>query len=338
MTWDASVRNQFEIYHANGKSLSEINVLLFNVPISTLKKWTKQVKEKGNLNTFKGPKRPPKYTERDQRALKIAAVRNSNSTIAQIGEIARFDACHQTIVKYLKKEQLVSIVAAKVPLLKTTHAQKRRRFAESHLGYGLEYWKSWTFSDESSFWLDCSKGQRRLVIRRNERYLPANVVGKAQQGGGKLMIWSYISWNGVGPLMFINGGIDSTVYKDILEKTVLPHLLDCLVVNGDIQRFQDDGASCHDSQEIIDFCAELGIDRPFWPPRSPDMNPIEYVWGWVNAKLTRLPVKPQNIDELKMILSELWQEITTEQVRNLYRGMPARLESLAAAGGWNTCH
>ena len=300
MTWNSEIRNQFEVLWANRKSLEEIVVELPDVPKSTLKKWVKQVKTKGNLNTFKGAKKPPKYTERNQRALKIAAIRNGGETLAKIAEIAGFDGSHKTIVKYLAKENLSSVVAAKVPKLNERQVEKRLKFVDLHRGKPLDYWKTWTFSDESSFWLDCSKGQRRIVIRRNERYLPANVTGKQQHGGGKLMIWSHISWDGLGPLIFIEGGIDSNVYKSILQQTVLPHLLHRLDETGEVQRFQDDGASCHDAQDVIDFCARKGINRPFWPPCSPDMNPIEYVWGWINDKLTKLPVKPQSIEELKM--------------------------------------
>jgi hypothetical protein len=108
------------------------------------------------------------------------------------------------------------------------------------------------------------------------------VTGKAQQGGGKLMVWSHISWDGLGPLIFIMGGIriDSNLYKQILTQTVMPHLLDRLDETGVAQRYQDDGASCHDSDDVIEFCAAKGIDRPFWAPRSPDMNPLDYVRGW----------------------------------------------------------
>ena len=116
----------------------------------------------------------------------------------------------------------------------------------------------------------------------------------------------HISWDGLGPLIFIYGGIDHNLYTDILKETVLPHLLERLDETGTVQRFQDDGASCHDSQEVIDFCAEKGINRPFWPPCSPDMNPIEYVWGWVNDKLFKLPTKPQTIQELEVELTRLW--------------------------------
>ena len=168
--------------------------------------------------------------------------------------------------------------------------------------------------------------------------MPRNVLGKKQQGGGKLMIWSHISWDGLGPLLFIEGGIDANLYMQILNQTVLPHLLERFDETGVQQRFQDDGASCHEAIDVIDFCAQKGIHRPFWPPCSPDMNPIEYVWGWVNAKLTRLPHKPQTIEELKAKLIDLWAEITIDQVRTLYRGMPGRLESLRKARGWNTHH
>jgi hypothetical protein len=48
--------------------------------------------------------------------------------------------------------------------------------------------------------------------------------------------------------------------------------------------------------------------------------------------------QPQNIEALKLTLAKLWGEITLDQFRNLYRGMPKRLESLRVAQGWNTTH
>ena len=62
MTWSADVRNQFEVLWANGKKFQEINAILMNVPSDTIKKWIRSIKTKGNLNTFKGAKKPPKYT------------------------------------------------------------------------------------------------------------------------------------------------------------------------------------------------------------------------------------------------------------------------------------
>jgi transposase len=317
-------------------SFKEINVLMPEVPTTTLYSWVRALKKNGNLDTFKGSKRPPKYTERDKRALKVAAVRNPNESVAGLAEIACFDGNHKTVVRYLKKEGLQSVVKAKVPQLTASHIEMRLKFVDLHFGKGVDYWKTWTFSDESSFHLDCAKGISRVIIRKNERYLLKNVQGTRQQGGGKLMVWSHVSWEGIGPLIFIYGGIDARLYKEILQQTVLPHLLRRRELTNLPQRYMDDGATCHDSHLSNDYCWQVGIDRPFWPANSPDMNPIEHVWGWVNNKLSALPVKPHRLEDLETILKEMWEEITVESVRNLYRGMPRRLEELRRVKGHNT--
>ena len=59
-------------------------------------------------------------------------------------------------------------------------------------------------------------------------------------GGGKIMIWSFISWEGVGPLLFIEGGIDEELYKEILRRSVSPHLLDNLGDDGSPMFYQDE--------------------------------------------------------------------------------------------------
>ncbi len=76
------------------------------------------------------------------------------------------------------------------------------------------------------------------------------------------MIWSHISWDGLGSLIFIEGGIDANLYKEILNVTVLPHLLHRLEDTGVQQRFQDDGASCHDANEVIDFFLKKASTDP----------------------------------------------------------------------------
>ena len=214
----------------------------------------------------------------------------------------------------------------------------RLRFANSHLGKDLNAWKRWTFSDESSIELDCQNGSQRYLIKRSQRYDKEFVRGVRQMGGGKIMIWSFISWNGVGPLLFIEGGIDGELYKEIIRLSVLPHLLDNLGDDGSPMLYQDDGASCHDCALVMDFCAAKGINRPYWPPRSPDMNPIEYVWGWGKDTLSKLRLKPRNIAELKVIITEIWLKIPLENVRNLYRGTRARIKSLQDVKGHNTKH
>jgi len=184
--------------------------------------------------------------------------------------------------------------------------------------------------------LDCAEGNARFLITRNQRLEPEFIVGKKQMGGGKLMIWSLISHNGVGPLLFIQGGMDAALYIEILQHHVLEHCIANIDENGHQHYYQDDGASCHDSQAVIDYCAEKGIQRPYWPANSPDMNPIEWVWGWMKNKLTARRVKPRNIEELKTIITEIWYSFTQEQILGLYSSMPGRIATLQRLQGKNT--
>ena len=137
------------------------------------------------------------------------------------------------------------------------------------------------------------------------------------------MIWSYISHNVKGPLIFIDGGIDAQLYKGILQRYVLPHCLEELELNGVPHTFMDDGASCHDSNLVIEYCARVGIERPYWLPNSPDMNPIEWMWGDIKRQLSNLAVKPKSLNELKEILTTIWDQ---NYIRKQFSTMRKRVQ------------
>jgi hypothetical protein len=61
-----------------------------------------------------------------------------------------------------------------------------------------------------------------------------------------------------------------------------------------------------------------------------------YVWGWINNKLSAMKNQPQNLAELEMVLTEFWEQVTLESIRNLYIGMPNRIEELRKVRGYNT--
>jgi hypothetical protein len=84
---------------------------------------------------------------------------------------------------------------------------------------------------------------------------------------------------------------------------------------GQLQRYQDDGASCHDVQQVIDLCAEKGIERPLRPPISPDIPRMNNVWGWINNKLAALKEKPWTLEKMERVLTELWNAISVESIK-----------------------
>ena len=81
------------------------------------------------------------------------------------------------------------------------------------------------FSDESKFNLFGCDG--RSFVRRNprERYSPHCTKRSVKfGGGGSVMMFAMISVADTGPLLRPHGKINTTLYKEILKKQVVPNL------------------------------------------------------------------------------------------------------------------
>ena len=57
------------------------------------------------------------------------------------------------------------------------------------------------------------------------------------------------------------------------------------------------------------------IEKTEWPSNSPDLNPLDYHFeGAMLKKYHKLQLKPKMIDELKVALQTVWEELLQEQV------------------------
>ncbi len=79
----------------------------------------------------------------------------------------------------------------------------------------------------------------------------------------------------------------------------------------------------------------------FWGPRStqniynsPDLNPIENLWGIVKRKMPY--ARPNNAEELKATIRATWALITPEQCHRLIDSMPRRIAAVIQAKGGPT--
>ncbi len=66
--------------------------------------------------------------------------------------------------------------------------------------------------------------------------------------------------------------------------------------------FQQDLAPAHTAKSTKSWLNEHGVGVLDWPANSPDLKPIENLWGIVTRKMRKK--RPKNADELKAAIKE----------------------------------
>ncbi len=98
--------------------------------------------------------------------------------------------------------------------------------------------------------------------------------------------------------------------------------------------FQQDLAPAHTAKGTKSWFNYHGVTVLDWPANSPDLNPIENLWGIVKRKMR--DTRPNNPDDLKSALKATWASITHEQCHRLIASMPRRIDAVIRAKGGPT--
>ena len=95
-------------------------------------------------------------------------------------------------------------------------------------------------------------------------------------------------------------------YVKILETGLVPFITKHFPEG---HRLQQDNDPKHTSNYVKSFFEAEDINWWKTPPESPDLNPIENVWGSLKQFL-RSTYKPSNVEELKAGIQEFWASLT----------------------------
>ena len=158
------------------------------------------------------------------------------------------------------------------------------------------------FTDECTVQLE---QHSRICFRKRSQ---PRVLKQRAKHPIKIHIWGGISARGATSLVMFTGIMNAERLGAVYEAGLLPFIQERF---PDGHRLYQDNDPKHSSKHIEQFLEQHGVNWWYTPPESPDLNPIELVWGSLKQYL-RNEVKPKNLEELKAGIEQFWLTLTPQ--------------------------
>jgi hypothetical protein len=283
--------------------------------------------------------RPSKLSPTDQHAI-VAQINTGKSINAvqvtkYINSVITHPVSPQTVRNVLKKHSFKAVVMKKKPLLSAAHKKKRLAFAFKYKEWTIEDWKRVIWSDETKINRIGSDGRQWAWKQVGQGLVEKEIKKTVKHGGGNIMVWGCMGWNGVGQLVEVEGRMDANQYVDILDNHLLVSMRNLDIPEKDMI-FQQDNDPKHTSNKAKTWMEDNDITLLDWPAQSPDLNPIEHLWVHVKNQLTEYPTHAKGVFEVWDRVAEVWTDIPAEVCQKLIESMPRRIEAVIKAKGGNT--
>ena len=311
------------------KRLEEEN---FVVTKQTLYRLIQKFKRDGVIVDLPRRKRPRKITSEMLEMIDNALKQNDELTSQQLGSQLKerfplLNASLSTIKRARKEKGWVCTRPHYCQIVRDLNKRKRFLWCR-YLKDTNERYENIVFTDECTVQLErhsrlCFRKQRQCRLLKPRAKHPV-----------KIHVWGGISSRGATNVVMFSGIMDAPRYQQILEAGLLPFLNECF---PDGHRVQQDNDPKHCSNHIDRFFTEHGILWWRTPPESPDLNPIENVWGSMKQFL-RTTYKPHNLESLKAGIQQFWNTLTPDVCRryinHLHKVVPKVIEVQGEPSGY----
>lgn len=224
--------------------------------------------------------RPKKLSPYDQRAVSslMATGKTSNTTQAtkNINNILSDLVSTQTIRNTLHNDNYRAYTKPKRPKLTAAQRRARLNFAQRYWHWTVEDWKKVIWSDECKINIYGSYGQHYVWKQKPEDFKEKDIHRAVKFGGGKIMVWGCMGWDGAGTLFEDEGKMDAKQYVSILDSALMENL-EKLGFSPEKIYFQQDRDGKLISNLAQNWCNNHSIGPlSSWSSQSPGLNQIEY--------------------------------------------------------------
>jgi len=279
-----------------------------------------------NYGARKSSGRPPLLTLRDKRAV-LKHVSNNCVSISEVKAKLNIPASKETIRRVIHQNPHIKFLKMKAkPVLTKLHKQVRLGWAKDHMSWTKE-WNNVVFTDEKKWNLDGPDGFHYYWhdLRKEQKTL-----SKRQSGGGSVIIWGGFGKRGKTPVVFLTGNQTSADYIEVLQNHLIPF---GRRIGGQRWTLQQDNASIHSSRITKEWFASQSLRVLSWPSKSPDLNPIENLWGMLSRMVYANGKQYSNVGELRQSIQLAWDELDKERLGKLVDSMPNRVYEVISKGG-----
>jgi transposase len=148
------------------------------------------------------------------------------------------------------------------------------------------------------------------------------------------MFWGCFNGTTKGPCVFWEKDWGHINMKTYIEH-IIPVMEDWIRRNPGLQLMQDN-APGHHGKKTQEELRNRNIHPIFWPPYSPDLNPIEKIWDWIKDYIQNNFPERMTYPQLRQAVREAWDSITVDQLNELIDSMHDRCQAVIDASGMHT--
>jgi len=146
-----------------------------------------------------------------------------------------------------------------------------------------------------------------------------------------LHVWGMIGIGVKKMVILPKGAIDAAKYKlHCLQRVVVP-TVEKLRAEGRVVTFMQDNARPHTAHANLNYLGSKLVKLLMWPARSPDLNPIENLWAWLQRKVSDRG--PRDEEELRQFVTAEWEAIPQSLIDEYVRSFQRRLAEVRRRKG-----